>query len=168
MTSLQPYSHRVMDRWHDNRLNEAIPVLPEILRQHGYATAAFTGGLDYRPTLGHLRGVTDASFNLDFTPFEVVCKQADRWLALHGKEKFCLILQGYDAHAPFEPPPPYRGTFSGGRRNVRINTKVALRGYREGDRYVAHYILAGQRSPQAQDARHRLPAGATYRGPDPG
>lgn len=141
MTSMQPYSHRVMDRWESNLLNAAIPVLPEYLRDQGYATVAFTGGLDYRPTFGHLRGVTDSSFNLDFSRFSTSLKQAEKWLSYNGSKRFCMVLQGYDAHPPFRPPAPYKGTYSGGKRpNVHVSTDYAVRGYKDGDKYVASYI----------------------------
>ena len=41
-TSLYPYAHGVTDRYENNVLREDIATLPEILRDNGYTTAAFT------------------------------------------------------------------------------------------------------------------------------
>jgi arylsulfatase A-like enzyme len=140
-TSLQPYSHQVMDRWEGNLLNDGIPTLGEILKGHGYVTGAFTGGLDYRPTFGHLRGMDDASLNMDFTHFDTSFAQATRWLTYHKNQKFFLVVQGYDAHPPFKPPAPFRGTFSGTPRGpIKVSSKFALRGFKNGDKYIASYI----------------------------
>lgn len=142
MTSLQPYSHRVMDRFEGNLLNATLPVLGELFKGSGYATATFTGGLDYRPTFGHLRGLTDSSFNLDFTQFDTSLAQATRWLSYNSDKKFFLVLQGYDAHPPFNPPAPFRGRFSGLPRSgpVTVSSKYTLRGFKSGDKYIASYI----------------------------
>ena len=140
MTSVQPYTHGVQDRLETNMLNPGWPTLAELFKNRGYATAAFTGSLDYRPTFGHLRGITDSSFNLDFTRFSTSLKQAERWLSYNKEKPFFLVLQGYDCHPPFQPPKPFKGSYSGGHRNVHVSTKYALRGYKSGDKYIASYI----------------------------
>jgi len=40
-TSLYPYSHKIMNRFTDNFLDENIQTLPELLSAQGYKTAAF-------------------------------------------------------------------------------------------------------------------------------
>jgi arylsulfatase A-like enzyme len=140
MTGLAPYSHRVVSRKEANLLSPAIPTLGEIFKQAGYATATFTGGLDYRPSFGHLRGCTDTSLNTDFTPFSTTCAQASRWLAYQNSKPFFLVIQGYDAHPPFHPPAPFKGTFSGGQRTIHVSTEYAVRGFKEGNKYIASYI----------------------------
>lgn len=140
MTGLAPYSHRVVSRKESNLLHASVPTLAELFRQQGYATAAFTGGLDYRPIFGHLRGCTDTSQNADFTPFSTTLAQASRWVSYHASKPFFLVIQGYDAHPPFHPPAPYKGRFSGGTRKVTVSMDYAVRGFKEGKGYRAWYV----------------------------
>lgn len=143
LTSLQPYSHKIIDRYNGNILSKDIQTLPEILRGNNYATAAFTGGLDYMAVFGHMRGFTDIDNNPPFTGFDVSLAQAKKWLSSNQNNKFFLFIHGYDAHAPFEPPAKFKGRFSNPRgRNISVDPRLCLRGYKDSDKgYVAaHYV----------------------------
>ncbi len=111
-TSLQPYSHQVLCRDMQNSLSPDLKTLPEVLRDHGYRTAAFTGGLDYYTDFSHMRGFQDTVDNEDFAGFKKTIPQAKAWLAKNASRKFMLFLHGYDAHCPFYPAPEYQGLFT--------------------------------------------------------
>jgi arylsulfatase A-like enzyme len=126
-TSLPPYAHGVMNRWKlgnspkpVDRLSDDTASLIDILKSHGYVTAGFTGGFDYRASIGLTKRFDqflggEAHNSLE----EMVDKrlmeerrlgsiaegasQAIRWIDQHGQQKFFLFLQGYDAHCPFNP-----------------------------------------------------------------
>src|SRR6266568_3707536 len=42
----------------------------------------------------------------------VVTDRALEWLKQNGRNKFFLWAHFYDPHAPYDPPPPYRQTYS--------------------------------------------------------
>lgn len=131
-TSLQPYSHKVNYRYHHNILDKRIKTLAEILKDSGYRTAAFTGGLDYKFSFGHMRGFDDYAKNADFTSLSVTLKQAKEWLEKNKDQKFFLFVHGYDAHCPFTPPKPFLGTFSSREgKNITVDNTLCLRGYED-------------------------------------
>ncbi|MCX5795436.1 MAG: sulfatase [Elusimicrobia bacterium] len=111
-TSLQPYAHQMLYRTLHNTLGQDLPTLPEILRDHGYRTAAFTGGLDYYAGFSFMRGFQDQADNPEFTGFATTLPQAKAWLAKNSARRFFLFIHGYDSHCPFIPSQRYRGRFS--------------------------------------------------------
>lgn len=131
-TSLYPYTHRIMGRNRNMQLSGKIKTLPEVLAAAGFETAAFTGGLDYMGSLGHMRGFLTAPDNPPFTKFDVTMPQASRWLAKNRGKRFFLFVHGYDAHPPFLPSKKFSGVFGSteGKR-VTIDPAFTYRGYRE-------------------------------------
>ncbi|HJS98160.1 MAG TPA: sulfatase-like hydrolase/transferase [Terriglobales bacterium] len=104
-------------------LAEHLPYLPDILHHHGYHTAAFVGSLILDPLDGLAPGfdrgfdVYDAGFRLrrahedryktvERRADEVIC-HALTWLGNNPKRPFFLWIHLYDAHDPYDPPPPY-------------------------------------------------------------
>ncbi|MCX5796086.1 MAG: sulfatase [Elusimicrobia bacterium] len=129
-TSLQPYSHQILRRDLHNSLSPDLKTLPEVLRDHGYRTAAFTGGLDYFTGSSHLRGFQDTIDNGEFAGFNTTLPQAKAWLAKNSSQKFMLFLHGYDAHCPFYPTPAYRGLFSDPKStSPLVDPDSCIRGY---------------------------------------
>ncbi|MCK9594440.1 MAG: sulfatase [Candidatus Omnitrophica bacterium] len=141
-TALNPYTHKVMDRYFENTLSTDIKTLPQVLAYNGYATAAFTGGLDDNRIFGHMRGFSQTDANPSFTGFAVTLKQARKWLARNSKNKFFLFVHGYDAHPPFTPPRKFRGVFSDTKgKDITIKPGFTYRGFRKFDgRYQAYCI----------------------------
>lgn len=87
--------------------------LASVLRDHGWRTAAFTGGGSLRATLGH-----DVGFDLFRSDSESgpmhpsrnlpeVVPEALRWLDEPSREPFFLFVHGYDPHCPYSPPEPW-------------------------------------------------------------
>ena len=105
-----------------------LPYAPEILRQHGYHTAAFLGAIILDPkqqfSPGFDRGfdVYDANFRSRnsgedrYSTTErragVVTAHALAWLAQHPKGPFFLWVHLYDAHHPYEPPEPFASKYA--------------------------------------------------------
>ena len=156
-TSLYPYSHKVMDRYRDNVLSKKIQTLPELLRDQGYRTAAFVGGLDYSRQFGHMRGFQEVGEIADFitaatlTGFKPNFDKASEWISKNSKEKFFLFVHGYDAHCPFDPPEKFKGTFSTPRgKSITVDNTLCLRGFENSETgtYEAYYYripVPGQR-----------------------
>ena len=104
-------------------LAEDLPYLPDILHHHGYHTAAFVGSLILDPLDGLAPGfdrgfdVYDAGFRLRRAQedrYKTVERRADEvighaltWLRSTRKRPFFLWIHLYDAHDPYDPPPPY-------------------------------------------------------------
>jgi choline-sulfatase len=142
-TSLYPFSHKVLDRYSENVLPKETKILPQILKDNNYATAAFTGGLDNSKIFDHMRGFSVTDDNPSFTGFSVTLKQAQEWLAKNSGKKFFLFIHGYDAHPPFTPPPEFKGIFSKPKgKNITVNPNFTYRGYQNyGGQYFAHCLM---------------------------
>lgn len=125
-TSLFPYSHGVVGRYIDKSINKNILTLPEILKNSGYKTAAFTGGGDYNRKFGLDRGIDDYydddSYNKELVPSESMSvfrylgtkytlPPAINWIKNNYKDKFFIHIQGYDTHCPFTPTKPFDTAF---------------------------------------------------------
>jgi arylsulfatase A-like enzyme len=93
----------------------ALP-LPELLRQQGYATAAFTGGGFLAPPFDFLRGFdvfyafqqghTKESCPPERFDGPQVFRRAEAWLRANTHRPFFLFVHTYDVHdrCPFVPP----------------------------------------------------------------
>ncbi len=139
-SSLYPYTHGVWMRMNHNSLDPRVRTLPEILRDAGYATAAFTGGLDYDPRFSQMRGFQTAPRNPHFTHFSISVPQAWKWLDAHKDRKFFLFLHGYDTHCPFWADAPWRGRFSDALpRSPGIDFSHCIRGFSNSKNYTAYY-----------------------------
>jgi arylsulfatase A-like enzyme len=97
-------------------LVDGIVPLPELLRDAGYATAAFTEG-GYMHPVSFQRG-----FGTFTAPGEILAKRPwgdiDRtvgdaigWLTREAREPFFLFVHTYEVHAPYNAPPPYGDLF---------------------------------------------------------
>jgi arylsulfatase A-like enzyme len=115
-TSLPAQVHGV------RRLLEALDVpvttLAERLREAGYRTAAFTedGPLAHDRGFGigfdAYRENKSASVILPAGRVEDTFRQAREWLGRNDDRPFFLFLHTFQVHAPYAPPPAYRGLFS--------------------------------------------------------
>ncbi len=120
-TSLYPYTHGVMVRKDNVKLNRSILTLVDILKSKGYITAAFTGGFDYSKKYGLIDrfDISVVKINREgglikhhrYGSFEKTIPAAISWLKKNKNKKFFLFVQGFDVHCPFTPPPPYDKLF---------------------------------------------------------
>ncbi len=120
-TGLLPPRHGVRENA-GFELGPARAVLAEVLRGRGYRTGAFVASYVLRRQTGLARGFdvyADTSAVEARTgkrtlrlPADVVTAEALEWLD-HGRAPFFAWLHFYDAHAPYQPPEPYRCAYPG-------------------------------------------------------
>ncbi|MBT4277574.1 sulfatase-like hydrolase/transferase [Candidatus Falkowbacteria bacterium] len=127
LTSLSPYKHGIMERKKNVNLSKInnIKFLAEILKDNNYKTAAFVSDEDYNRKYGLNRGFDTFfdknsyfDYGIKFNPgeYNIGTKQlvgpAVDWMKENYKDKFFLLLQGFDAHCPYTPNSPYDKKFS--------------------------------------------------------
>lgn len=148
LTGLLPPRHGVRNNGAE-RLAGTTPTLATRLAAAGYRTGAFIGAfvLDHRFGLatGFDRYDDDIPFDpragLDAErPGQVVVDRALAWLERPSEKPFFAWVHLYDAHAPYEPPEPYRTRF----RDAPYDGEIA-----EVDHQVGRLIEWLQRSGHA-------------------
>jgi choline-sulfatase len=114
MTGLYPAGHGL----HENgrRLSDALPVLAEELRSHGYATAAFVSGYPLERQTGMARGfdVYDDAFGegrVERSAEATTGAALAHLGAVGGAKPVFLWVHYYDPHEPYAPPEPFRSRF---------------------------------------------------------
>ncbi len=127
-TSMYPSVHGIINIQNTNikRLNDSISTLPEILKDNGYRTVAFTGGGNVDPMLGFGDGFDEYKIykNTVFTNEEIL-KETLAWL--RGKhEKFFMFFHTYITHDPYLPPEPYNNLFDVGYDGSLVETQTDL------------------------------------------
>jgi arylsulfatase A-like enzyme/Flp pilus assembly protein TadD len=117
LTGRLPYEHGIRDNT-GFRLDPAIPTLATLLKESGYATAAFVGAFPLDSRFGLARGfdVYDDRYPRGKTPldFEMPERPASEtipaalawWNEKRSAPKF-LWVHLYDPHAPYRPPAPF-------------------------------------------------------------
>lgn len=116
MTGLYPATHGVHNNGHE--LPSKIRTLAEILKGHGFATAAFVSSfsVDSRFGLGRGFDVYDDTFqpqaplkgaNAERRAEETFARFS-RWLDNNSPDRFFVWVHYYDPHLPYDPPSPYR------------------------------------------------------------
>jgi len=104
-----------------------LPYLPDILKHRGYKTAAFVGsliidskdpvaagfgrGFDTYDAPFHNRVKGEDRYRSVERRAEAVVNSALSWLNSHRSGPFFIWVHCYDAHAPYEPPEPYKTRF---------------------------------------------------------
>jgi len=121
MTGQIPPDHGVRDN-RTYRLAASNVTLAEVMREHGYATAAFVGafpldsimGLDQgfdvyddRYTMGGAGRVANERRAME------VSNSAIEWLREHDGAPFFLFVHYFDPHAPYSPPEPFASEHAG-------------------------------------------------------
>ena len=108
-------------------LQKGLPYLPELLRKHGYSTAAFVASMILDP-----ENITATGFNRGFDVYDAgfhktrkgedryhsverragdVVNRSLAWLQRHSQEPFFLWVHCYDPHGPYDPPAPYNSRY---------------------------------------------------------
>lgn len=116
MTGVHTATHKVLNnRW---RYQGSHPLLAQLLKQRGYATAAFVAGFPLRAESG-----LDAGFDLyeDTTmpdgrllhkvAGERITSHALKWLESQQEGPFFLFVHYFDTHFPYEDPPDSQPPF---------------------------------------------------------
>jgi arylsulfatase A-like enzyme len=119
LTGQLPATHQVTD---DHlALDPSVPVLPERMREAGYATGASVATLYVSRKFGFERGfdffddhgIDNEKENLRGTVVATdVIEEAVEWIeGLNEGEPFFLFLHFYDVHYHYDPPPPFDTQF---------------------------------------------------------
>ncbi len=125
MTGLLPSTHGVLH--FGAPLSPDARTLAEVLKEHGYQTAAFIGSVildrslapgldrsfDYYDTFpAHLPKTASRYVRLERRGMDVVSR-AEKWLTKCGalQAKFVWVHL-YDPHDPYDPPPPYNRKYA--------------------------------------------------------
>jgi arylsulfatase A-like enzyme len=100
-----------------NRLNEALPTLPEALAAAGFATGAIVNNPFLPPSVGLDRGFATYDYRppsaSDERRADAVVDAALAWLDRHrDDERFFLMVHLIDPHMNYDAPPPFRGKFT--------------------------------------------------------
>ena len=116
LTGLDPLAHGVTTL--NDRLSDDAVTLPELLRDAGYRTAAFSTNWHVTEATGMAQGFGDFVFLPDAIHSEAVDRRVIRWLDEHhetggsSQEPFFLYVHTLDPHAPYEPPADLRRRFA--------------------------------------------------------
>lgn len=126
LTGTYPQYHQVLT--FKIPLAKDIPFLPDLLKAHGYSTAAFVGSLALDPTFsvpGFERGFDkyDSDYNWDRYSKKTRYQSTERrggevvdralaWLSKHEQGPFFLWVHLYDPHEPYDPPEPYKTRYA--------------------------------------------------------
>ncbi|MDD5629079.1 MAG: sulfatase [Elusimicrobia bacterium] len=110
-TSLYPHQHTVVNRYAVfNARRRELAKLPyqfltlaQVLKEAGYATAAFTGGAGLGRASGLGRGFDVYVDSATFGGFAATLPQALAWLQGRRDRPFFLFVHGYDVHGQFGP-----------------------------------------------------------------
>ena len=116
LTGLDAFGTQVVALRHKGGLREDVQTLPEILREHGYATTSvgFAGNPSARGFDKYIEYPSWGSWNEGRSPKaqnlnDVAIPELDRLARRRGP--FFLFLRHMDPHAPYLPPEPYERMF---------------------------------------------------------
>ncbi len=104
LTATYPFRHggnqpiQNTTRWWNDRL----PTMAGLLSEHGYATAAFTGGGAVAAAFGFFKGFDIYSADArGQTDVEKIVARATGWVRDNRRRSFFLFLHTYEPHAPY-------------------------------------------------------------------
>ena len=112
-TGMYPFMHGVRNNGNFS-LSDRLPTLATALRSAGYGTAAFVSAFVLDQRYGLARGFDeyDDRVSLERRGDRTIAAAAD-WLTAHAALGTPLFMwvHLYDAHDPYDPPPPFREPF---------------------------------------------------------
>jgi choline-sulfatase len=113
LTGLFPPKHHIRDNA-DPAVADSITTLPEILRPHGFRTAAFVASTVLDERRGLAQGF-DIYHGVEGTEHQrradSVIAEAIGWLDQVESSRFFLWAHLYDPHRPYDAPEPYRSRY---------------------------------------------------------
>jgi len=127
MTSLLP---SVTGVWSfADMLRPEFLTLAEVLRQQGFATASFVQNSNAGPAAGLHQGFDVTADEVTRGEPEVLLEGTPlwNWLRSHKDRNSFVYLHLADPHGPYDPPPPYDGSYRAlehavGRQSVGVDT----------------------------------------------
>jgi arylsulfatase A-like enzyme len=128
LTSLPPCVHGVL-LWDTNTpgrvLNPAVHTLAEVLKNAGWATAAFTGGSNVHRSRGFGDGFDEYKHSGQLA-------RATEWITRHRGRKWFVFFHTFDVHDPYLPPEPLVARFDGDYRGPVRDAVARLRARADG------------------------------------
>lgn len=124
-TGLHPREHGYLALADRLRLPEKVPTLASVLRERGYATGAFAGGMNVGKVYGFDRGFD--VYRSNGKDFRDNYEEARFWLGERGGERFFLFFHGYDAHTPYSSDPADREALGLARDDLAKNLRKTCR-----------------------------------------
>lgn len=147
ITGLYPINHGYyITPWNvpnTPQLDDDIPVLAEILWDHGYTTAAFDNLVNFRSHPKHfVRGYefyVNVTKSSRWVHHHVTCREVNSrllpWIRRHSYEKFFLFVHYWDPHMPYNQSVAYRKLFrhrKGSLSDLRVEKAEAGYDYVQG------------------------------------
>lgn len=105
-TGLHPREHGYVALADRARLPEGVPTLASVLREHGYTTVGFAGGVNVAAAYGFDVGFD--AYRSNGKMFRDNFEETRYWLAENAKKRFFLFFHGYEAHTPYASDPADR------------------------------------------------------------
>ncbi|TFH24075.1 MAG: hypothetical protein E4H03_04560 [Myxococcales bacterium] len=102
-TGLYPAEHGFIALVNRGRLADDVPTLASTLGDHGYTTAAFTGGVNVSPAFGFDRGFD--LYRTNGRLYRNSMEELGWWLEQNRDEKLFVFFHGYDPHTPYHSDP---------------------------------------------------------------
>lgn len=94
-----------------------VPTLAEMLAEHDVSTGAVMNNPFLHPRFGISRGFETYDYvtgnNVKLRRADAVVDAALRWLDDHAEQPFLLVVHMFDPYLNYDPPPPFRGRFTG-------------------------------------------------------
>jgi arylsulfatase A-like enzyme len=112
LSSRYPDSHGLTT--HHTKLNANVTFLSQLLKRERYTTGAFTHCLNIVARYGFDRGFDTYEHNGSHGADQISAEAVD-WLQNNKEKKFFLWVHYFDAHWPYDPPPPYNKMYSTGK-----------------------------------------------------
>jgi len=136
-TGLYPSEHGFVALKDQQRLADSVPTLAGILRERGYRTVAFTGGVNVARVYGFDQGFDE--YRSNGRTFRDNLEETRFWLREHAGEKFFLFWHGYDAHTPYLPDPTDRRDMGMAEQRPKHGLRAVCRTKRL-QRYIDHHL----------------------------
>jgi len=111
-----------------------VPMVAQIMKDHGYATAAVMNNPFLSPELGVGAGFDTydylAGSNQQIRRAREIVSRGLAWIDNHSRGPYLLVLHFIDPHMDYDPPDEVRGRFTGAissRRSLPVTRIFALR-----------------------------------------
>ena len=165
-TGVYPHNHGVR-LVSNNKFNESVTTLPEILKSHGFRNAYLDvdvlsepamkkGFQEFNPLRWKIENKIKRSIYKIFNPknFLGLTEQhtgiAIRWIKKHSGDKFFLCHHPIDLHWPYWPPKPYDHMFDSGYKGSHDFNTLAGGKLARGD------VLFGHVKFQKEEMEHAI------------
>jgi arylsulfatase A-like enzyme len=134
-TGLYPREHGFVAIRDMRALEPGVPTIASVLGEHGWATAAYTGGINMSASFGFGNGFDVYRHN--GRSFRDNFEDARFWLDRNQQKKFFVFFHGYDAHTPYRGDTIDRRALGLGR-TPRVSLKQACQKRRPSKKMTEH------------------------------